>query len=458
MINTPWAILLCKFSDSDAEPYPRQRFEEIFTTAGSGKFNMTDFFRDMSHGKVDLSGSRIFPSAEKGWYKLTQKSTDYLGAKTKPDGRATLLDWARQAASDNGDTLNGFFNIVVVTNVPADLYGGTDGAACDDGRNRNNGMSSLSPSLLGQEMGHGYGLNHSRLDGSGDDYKDPWDVMSTASAYMAPHPFYTERDVRANPIFRIGPGLNAANMSYMGWLDTTRVWTADTGRSLSSVQLRPLHRRDLPGYLCARYGELFIEFRMNDGWDSAIGGPVVLIHDLFDGYSYLYTDDSGTTGLEAGDSYSNGDTTSEPPVLHGSGLKITVTSIDATNQTANIQIQSWKSAERFAGPSIPFGGVDAGGGGWVFTGSGLVRVPPRSPLVSVLDQLALIVQSHELPGAARDIVQRQAYEELRSLSASRLEAIVAPRSPSSTPLQLRGAEGPNQVEAEMAGKTGEKGT
>ena len=57
-MKTPWAILLVKFSDNDAEPYARERYEEIFTTAGSGKWNTVDYFRDMSHGKLDLSGSK----------------------------------------------------------------------------------------------------------------------------------------------------------------------------------------------------------------------------------------------------------------------------------------------------------------------------------------------------------------------------------------------------------------
>ena len=55
---------------------------------------------------------------------------------------------------------------------------------------------SLSPSPLGQEMGHGYGLDHARQEGSDTDYMDPWDVMSVFdSAVMTPNaeiPDYSE--------------------------------------------------------------------------------------------------------------------------------------------------------------------------------------------------------------------------------------------------------------------------
>jgi hypothetical protein len=44
MKATPWAILLCKFNDVLTEPYPRSCYEELFTTAGIGKFNLVDFF------------------------------------------------------------------------------------------------------------------------------------------------------------------------------------------------------------------------------------------------------------------------------------------------------------------------------------------------------------------------------------------------------------------------------
>jgi hypothetical protein len=267
-MKTSWAILLVKFSDDNSEPYARKRYEEIFTTSGSGKWNMVDYFRDMSHGKLDLNGSKVF-----GWYTLDKKLSEYSGSGANPEGRQELIDWARAKATDDGVNLSEFFSVVVVLNFGADLFGGSSGVVCgDDGAN--NAMSGLSPSFLGQEMGHTYGLMHSRLEGSANDYGDRYDVMSVAAALMAPHPVYTELDTFGQPVFQIGPGLNAANMWSQGWLDETRVWNdSGSGRVNVTVQLRPLHRYDLPGFLAARFGDYFIEFRMNSGWDSRLEHP-----------------------------------------------------------------------------------------------------------------------------------------------------------------------------------------
>jgi M6 family metalloprotease-like protein len=146
-MQTPWAILLTKFSDNDAEPYNRSRYEEIFTTSGSGKWNMVDFFHEMSHGKLDLSGSKVF-----GWYTLDKTESEYTGSGANPQGRQDLINWARQKAIDNGVSLNEFFNVVVVLNNGLDLFGGGNGVVCgDDGRNMV--LSGLSPSLLGRGNG-----------------------------------------------------------------------------------------------------------------------------------------------------------------------------------------------------------------------------------------------------------------------------------------------------------------
>ena len=430
MPATPWAILLCRFNDdTSAEIYPRQRFDEIFTTAGHGKFNMVDYFRDVSHGHVDLSGSRVFPPST-GWYRLTQKTSDYLGPNTPIHGRSALLAWARAAAAANNDDLTAFFNIVVVTNPPADLYGGLAGVATGDARNPLNGMTSLSASMLGQEMAHGYGLDHARMEGSLANYADRFDIMSTARALMAPHAVYTERDVRGNPIFRIGPGLNAASMHAVGWLDPGRVWTAGSVTGAQTVQLRPLHRPDLPGFLCARVNDFFIEFRMNEGWDAGFPQPLVLVHDYFDGHSYLQLADDGNDSMTAGDTLSQGDVTDQPRPFHGGGLQITVTGIDPTQRTATIRVRQWRDQRLRLGPGRLIGAVANDGGGWLILNGKIVKVPPRSPLVGIMEQMLQVQQAEGLTHTeARGLAQQRAYQAIAEMAGTASARALSLREP-----------------------------
>src|SRR5947199_2360834 len=91
--QTPWAVLLCKVKDDQSEtPVPdfRTVCERFFTTPGAG-FNAVQFFSDVSHGSVDLSGSRVF-----GWLTL-DVTTEYV----KRPGREIqdhTMTLAKQAA------------------------------------------------------------------------------------------------------------------------------------------------------------------------------------------------------------------------------------------------------------------------------------------------------------------------------------------------------------------------
>jgi hypothetical protein len=288
MISSPWAILLCKFNDNDTER-PRKFYDDMFTTTGSGNRNMIDYFRDMSHGTLDLSGSKTF-----GWFTLDKSLKDYKDYsleyfKTHPDNpngsRTALVDWAKEAATRYRPDipkvdLDKFAGVVVVYNVRVDLFGLMNkmAAVCDD--------ASVKPAALGQEMGHGYGLAHSRYDAlPGFDYKDPWDIMSVFNAFSAPHPNYDSIGTSVTLRLSIGPGLNAANMHSRGWLDHSRVWKTKYAVD-TVVELRPLHRRDLPGFLAIYIDNFFIEFRMNEDWDAGFPEPIVIIHYLEDNYSY----------------------------------------------------------------------------------------------------------------------------------------------------------------------------
>lgn len=80
--KTPWAVILCKFNDNATEPFPRKYYENLFTTSGAGTRNMVNFFHDVSHRRLDVSGTQVF-----GWYTLPHKRADYVGvAPIRPAG------------------------------------------------------------------------------------------------------------------------------------------------------------------------------------------------------------------------------------------------------------------------------------------------------------------------------------------------------------------------------------
>jgi hypothetical protein len=142
---SPWAILLVRFSD-DTEPSPAlTKYQDLFTSSGSGSLNMVDFFNDMSHGKIDASGSKVF-----GWYTLPAKRADYVGNVPSPPpgklNRNGLRDMAKATATSAGVNLSDFAGVVVCGLEHVDLCGWVGGMAalCDS--------YSLSPSLLGQEI------------------------------------------------------------------------------------------------------------------------------------------------------------------------------------------------------------------------------------------------------------------------------------------------------------------
>jgi len=94
----------------------------------------------------------------------------------------------------NGVDLSPFFSVVVCTNRWQDI-----GASPTLSGVVAQGPLTQIPRLLGHEMGHVYGLLHSRIDGSEADYQDPWDIMSAANDFSASDPEFT----------LIGPGVNA---------------------------------------------------------------------------------------------------------------------------------------------------------------------------------------------------------------------------------------------------------
>jgi hypothetical protein len=362
MTTSNWAVILCKFADDTTSTLPMEHYQRLFTGAGSGSFNMTDYFGDMSHGQLDLSGSQVF-----GWFTLSINKADYVGGKYN---RNDLVGLCRQAAGNGGVPLNSFDAVVISMNGAVDLFGYVGGmeAFCDS--------NSLSPSPLGQEMGHGYGLDHARKEGSTADYQDPWDVMSVYAADMQPNADWGT----------IGPGLNAWSMRSQGWLDESRVYTFNGALSDEGVELRPLHRRDLGGYLAASLGEFLVEYRPKERWDAAFPRSAVFVHRFNDNHPYIMPGTNGNYDLVAGDVFQNG----VPNLPFSSYSKVEVVTIDDARRTATLRLtyRPKQPIPNIVQVGTIFGGVAVDGGGWIFIDGQFHPVPPRGPENEILQQLA----------------------------------------------------------------------
>jgi hypothetical protein len=335
-MQTPWAIILCKFSDGFPEPFPMQYYRDLFTVADTGSpWNMVRYFNDYSHGRLDLTGSQVF-----GWYQLTQKFEAYQALDQ--GARGALITWAHQAATDAGvdpKNLSQFFSTVVCTTSPPDVH---DIGAADIGPPYIGVVAQGTtpiPAALGEEMGHVYGLNHSRIDGSEDDYTDPWDGMSAGNTYQASDSEFTA----------IGPGLNAWNMRSQHWLDESRVWKASGNACDETITLRPHVRHDLSGYLAAELigggADFLIEFRVKEGWDAGIPRPAVLVHRFEYGHSYLMRGNAGNPDLIAGDSFGDPDPAPELPSPFSDFKRVDVLSIDAPAQQATLRIRCHRAIQ-----------------------------------------------------------------------------------------------------------------
>jgi hypothetical protein len=318
-MQTPWAVILCKFTDGNDEPFPMQYYKDLFTVNNTGsQWNMIRYFKDYSHGTLDLTGTQVL-----GWYQL-DKSVDYYNSLGGA-ARDMLIKWARDAAVAHGVDLKPFYSVVVCTNRWHDI-----GAAQTLSGVVAQGPTTPIPRLLGHEMGHVYGLQHSRVDGSIADYMDPWDIMSAANDYSASDYEFS----------LIGPGLNASNMRSRGWLDESRVWKGGENGFDETITLRPLVRRELSGFLAAEIpGGYLVEFRVREGWDGAIPRPAILIHRFDGGHSYIMPGNSGNYDLIVGDSFGDPEPHGPQLDLFSTIKRVDVLSIDAGTEQATIRIR-----------------------------------------------------------------------------------------------------------------------
>lgn len=368
----PWAVLLCRYDDDVNDPAVTtvatlaaqwrasaspefiaanltpawdddqrtilELCQQFFTITGLFTFNAVRFWDEYSHGTISTADTEVFPC------RLDRSRAVAESRAISPGGLAYQTETFQLAKAallqQHGRNWRDFPGGVAVCFQSPDH--GAQGGAYDGGVGvfmdvrwvKNNGTQAWA-----QEMGHAFGLDHSRTDGVIDangapiDYTDAWDAMSTRRSWSAVDASYGMR----------GPGLNAWNMRGRGWLDESRVWKPPAGDFNDYVvHLRPLHKRFLTGHLAAELpgvdgdSAYLIEFRMPEEWDAGIGWPKVLVH-RFEGavgqflgsHSYLMRGTAGQDGLGPGEVFHRG---------IGPFSRVKVQAIDTTTQTATIQL------------------------------------------------------------------------------------------------------------------------
>jgi hypothetical protein len=382
IIKSNWAILLVKFKDDTTVNPPLTKYQNLFTKKGQGTLNMVEYFKNMSNGQLDVGDSEVF-----GWFTIDKVQADYVGILT-PVGnqidRAGLLDIARTTATSNGVNLSLFNGVVVSVLSPTDLCGfeGALAAICD--------INSLNPTFIAQEMGHGFGLDHSRKKGSDEDYQDFWDSMSTwGDCFVAPNPDYKA----------VGPGLNAWNMRGRNWLNESRVWKAGDDSINDEIELRPIHQENLSGYLCAEIDDFLIEFRTKEKWDAAIPKNCILIHSFNDNHSYLIQANNGNPDLGIGDKFTIGNANSK--FTHF--LEIEVLEINFDERKAKIRITKRVPKILKAGGGVLVGGVARDGGGGIIVNGVFHPIPPRSPFEQILKELSRFLELQKHTNTSREV-------------------------------------------------------
>jgi M6 family metalloprotease-like protein len=422
------AVLLLRVAGAPDQP-TKTYVEQLYTAAGKGTNNLVDYYEDMSHGKLDISDCTVYDWIDYGhtaqdlmdeWNKAFKQKEDELlkagvdkakaaeaaGVHANATRRGKITEWGNEAATKNNLLITGFDVIVYIFNQSIDFFGSTGYTVISWNPDGNNHAgNSISLAGTSHEFGHALGLmGHARMEGSEEEYGDLWDIMGD---------YHYSSDKRGTAIpppddskyYTYGPGLNAAYMDLMGWLDKSRVYTAVGS---TSFQLRPLHRRDLPGWLCAKmnvgYETIYVEFRMNEKWDNNFAAPCVFLHkkavhpgDGTPSTEIMMTDPAHTdkteqVDLRNGQSYSWGDI-SDPFGFYAS---ITVTKIDVEQRIAYINLYV-RYKRRVEQRGMLFGAIEEGGGGYVWTpGRGLKKVPPRSPLINIIELIGEMESLHEL--------------------------------------------------------------
>ena len=272
----PWVTIGCRFADSTGvTPETQSWFQTLMGTTNPG---MDNYWRELSFNNINLTGSQVVD-----WVNLPQSRAFYVTGRT-PNEMLTLAGQDCTAAADASVSFPNFRGINLMFNQQLDGSAWGGGMTLTrDGQTRFYSMTWMPPwgyqnqGVLGQEMGHGFGLPHSS-GAYATPYDSDWDVMSSAFGVCAsPDPEYG----------CVGVHTIGFHKDLMGWIPPARKYTA-TSNANQNITLERLGapsttsdylmaKIPIPGSSTRFYT---VEARRFAGYDDEIPADAVVIHKV----------------------------------------------------------------------------------------------------------------------------------------------------------------------------------
>lgn len=266
--NRRYVTIMVRFSDTvNASPVGSSHFAGLF---GSTYPGLDHYYREISSDQVNLAGGTVV-----GWYNLPQPQSAYMS----PD--ASTVDFSRVlndavAAADGDIFFPDYAGINVIFNVQTAWFWGGGFTLNRDGQNKAYGITwcgyNASQAIMAHEIGHSMGLPHSSGPYT-QVYDSRWDVMSGGGG----NPDATYGNVACGTI--------SYHKDLLGWIPANRRFVASPGTQQTITLDRLNQPASSANYLMAVvpiFGltELYytVEARNQNGYDSTIPGPGVVIH------------------------------------------------------------------------------------------------------------------------------------------------------------------------------------
>jgi hypothetical protein len=349
--HTPWAIVLCTTSDYPTPTFGRlaDYYTKLFTYAGAGTNNITDYWTQQSYGALDFTGTVV-----KGWYNVG-KTRAQLGA----EGRSASIQDCINAARADVDP-SAYYNFVAVYDVQLDMGAAPITLTGSQGVRQITNAVVIDPESpftgITHEMGHGFSLDHSYSDdgmscgGSPGEYCDWYDVMSA----MGVGDYYGSSGCPISGPCYMGPGLAAYNRYVLGWMPETRrqMWTPALNGQAMTLAARNHPEASGPLMITIPASPTLTytaEYIQSDGFEQGLSSLVIL-HKIVQGdeHPHLVNEPGGQQA-----------TTGHPYYDATNGVWITLNAITPATSQASITVtvsapnQLWQGATPGTTPLVP---------------------------------------------------------------------------------------------------------